>query len=196
MTTSLLELLQKLIECIDGEYFVSDGALLGIIREGGLIKYDKDIDIYLLKNSKININKLTKNNIKIVKHYLCDKVYDDNNDKPKLHPWNEYISYKKLIYPNLDRKRLFEKCKSIYPSEKIECVYTNPHIDVFYLDDDLSFEYGYLTSKYKYSKDELFPLQTNNTFGFDIYIPNKPIRVLERLYGTSWYIPNPLHKIF
>ena len=47
--TNLIEILQKLIECIEGEYFVSDGALLGIIREGKLIEYDKDIDIYLLK---------------------------------------------------------------------------------------------------------------------------------------------------
>lgn len=196
MTTSLIELLQKLIECIDGEYFVSDGALLGIIREGKLIEYDKDIDIYLLKNSQININKLTKNNIKIVNHYLCDKVYDPSNEKPRLHAWNEYLSYKKLYYPKLDRKRLIEKVRPMYDEEKKECLFTNPHIDIFYLDDNLSFDYGHLTSKYKYSEDELFPLQTNNRLGFDIYIPNKPIRVLERLYGTSWYIRNPLFKIY
>ena len=193
---SLLNILERLINCIEGEYFISDGALLGIIREGKLIDYDKDIDLYLFKNSRINFNLLTENNLNIVNYYLCDKVYDPCNEKAKVHRWNEYLSYKKLLYPNLDRRRLIEKCKPTYEKEKKECLYTNPHIDIFYLDEDLSFNYGYLTNKYKYSTDELFPLQTNNTLGFEIYIPNNPIKVLERIYGTSWYIRNPLFKIY
>lgn len=193
---SLLNILERLIECIEGEYFISDGALLGIIREGKLIDYDKDIDLYLLKNSKINFIKLSKNNLEICKYYLCDKVYDPCNPKAKVHEWNTYLSYKKLIYPNLDRRRLFHKCKDLYLTEKKETNYSNPHIDIFYLNDDLSFEYGYLTSKYKFSNKELFPLKLNNTLGFNIYIPNNPISVLERLYGTSWHIKNPLFKIY
>jgi len=193
---NLLEILQKLIECIEGEYFVSDGALLGIIREGKLIEYDKDIDIYLLKNSFININKLTKNKLSIVNHYLCDKVFDAKNEKPIIHKWNEYLSYKKLYYPKLDRKRLIEKVRATYDEEKKDCIFTNPNIDIFYLNENLSFDYGFLSDKYKYYDDELFPLQINNTLGFDIYIPNKPIKVLKRLYGTSWNIKNPLFKIY
>ena len=170
---NLLEILQKLIECIEGEYFVSDGALLGIIREGKLIEYDKDIDIYLLKNAFININKLTKNKLSIVNHYLCDKVFDAKNEKPIIHKWNEYLSYKKLYYPKLDRKRLIEKVRATYDEEKKDCIFTNPNIDIFYLNENLSFviddenqillkiNYSFSTTQF-YDQDKFNKLNQDN----------------------------------
>ena len=57
----LKQILKELIPYIKGDWFVGDGALLGLIREKGLIEYDNDIDIYLLPDSSINLeNSLLK----------------------------------------------------------------------------------------------------------------------------------------
>ena len=52
----LLSVLKELIPCFKGKWFVGDGALLGIIRGGGLISYDSDIDIYIMEDTIIDLN--------------------------------------------------------------------------------------------------------------------------------------------
>ena len=52
----LLGVLKELEKCLIGKWFIGDGALLGIIRGGGLISYDNDIDIYILEGTEIDLN--------------------------------------------------------------------------------------------------------------------------------------------
>jgi hypothetical protein len=56
-------------------YFVADGTLLGIIREGELIPHDTDLDFYIFGNKKnvkfVNIKKFIKFNKPI---FLDSKV--------------------------------------------------------------------------------------------------------------------------
>ena len=78
MDNKLKNMLKDLISCIEGDYIVADGALLGITREGGLLKDDDDIDLYILPNTKINWDKLPIN-INIIKiiyviKYTMDKI--------------------------------------------------------------------------------------------------------------------------
>ena len=92
--TNLTEILKELTNHIKGDWFVSDGALLGLTRNGKLIPWDKDIDIYLLPNSTID---LSNSHLCSQEYYLCDKVYDPCNPKEKLNTWTEYCSYKRCF---------------------------------------------------------------------------------------------------
>ena len=56
MKEILKEMLKNLIPCIEGKWFVGDGALLGIIRNGDLLDFDDDVDIFILPVTKINWN--------------------------------------------------------------------------------------------------------------------------------------------
>ena len=51
----LKEMLKEIIPFIDGEWFLSDGGLLGIIRNKDLLDHDDDLDLYLMPNASINI---------------------------------------------------------------------------------------------------------------------------------------------
>ena len=46
-------MLKDLIPCIEGKWFVGDGALLGLIRKGDLLEFDDDIDIFITPETKI-----------------------------------------------------------------------------------------------------------------------------------------------
>ena len=51
MDNKLKNMLKDLISCIEGDYIVADGALLGITREGGLLKHGTNflININIIK---------------------------------------------------------------------------------------------------------------------------------------------------
>ena len=74
----LIELLKNLIPKINGMWYLADGALLGLVREGKLIDYDNDIDLYILEDTTID---LTDSILEQQQYYLCNKIYNPNNDK-------------------------------------------------------------------------------------------------------------------
>ena len=131
----LLNNLEKLINCIEGEYFISDGALLGYRREKKLIEYDDDIDIYLLPNSYINKNKLKEYDIDIQKYYICDKIYSKNYTKIKKNKWFEYLDHMRNLEENknLNRAELFLKASKTYKEKSIDIEFSYPYIDIFYI---------------------------------------------------------------
>ena len=188
-------MLKDLIKCIDGPWFVGDGALLGLIREKGLIEYDNDIDIYLLPDSSINLeNSLLKKQ----KYYMDTKIYDINNPVYKCNNWNEYLAYKRVIHRDLklNRASLMKMARPTYDNEKIVAEFTLPYIDVYYLKDDSS---KYILDNWDniyFNYNEINDLQVNNDLGYDVPIPNEPHSILKRQYGSSYMVPDKNFKYF
>ena len=60
----LKENLKNLIPAIRGDWFLSDGGMLGIERSGDLIPFDNDLDIYLLPGSSIDPDILESQGLK------------------------------------------------------------------------------------------------------------------------------------
>lgn len=200
MKEELKEMLQALIPCISGRWFISDGALLGIVREGDLIDYDDDIDIFIFPDTIINFDKLNSK-FSHYKDYMCYKVYNGTNEKPKFRSdWNRFNSYYSSLpmYYRHNRAELFSVCSKVYKEERIEMKYTLPWLDIFTLEEDeenkrFLVPYYFNKKLFYYNYDEL-QLNINYDLGFKIYIPNKAESILERQYGSEWRIPNKNFK--
>ena len=195
----LLNNLEKLINCIEGEYFISDGALLGYKRENKLIQHDDDIDIYLLPNSYINKNKLKEYDIDIQKYYICDKIYSKNYTKIKKNKWFEYLDHMRNLEENknLNRAELFLKASKTYKEKSIDIEFSYPYIDIFYLKELNDTEYIlplYLGNIHScnYFKIPKIWCKTNkvNFCGIEnVSLPNNIDDILYLLYGKNWKIP-------
>ena len=194
--TILKEMLQELIPFIKGPWFLSDGGLLGIVRNGDLLNHDDDLDIYLMPGTIIEIP--DDHNLAICDYYMEQKVY--RKDEPKFNPnlWLEYLSYLRCIPEarGMNRSQLFSLAKSRYAVEQIVPEFSKPYIDIFKLEygEPLSYHYciPYWTDfkNQYYTITEVENLQENNDLGFKIFIPKKTEDVLERLYGKDWRIEN------
>jgi len=111
----LVNVLRELIPCIKGKWFIGDGALLGLTREKKLISYDNDIDLYFLEDTKID---LTDSILEQQQYYICNKIYNPNNDKEKHNPWLEYCSIIKLRNPKFNRSQVLLEAKKDYHLKK------------------------------------------------------------------------------
>ena len=187
-------MLKEIIPIFEGTYFISCGALLGIVREGDLLEHDDDIDIYILPTTIINWYKLPEK-YKYFKDYMAFKIYDEANEKPKpSSDWLRYIRYTRTLpkYRGFNRAQL---CKAIAPTyrDEIICNLTTLYnIDIFVLEnDELNDRYRipYLWNKkeFYFTKEEC-KTEIDSTLGFNIRIPRNPKEVLERTYGKEFMI--------
>ena len=197
----LLSVLHRLIQCINGPWFIGDGALLGLIREGGLLPHDHDIDIYLLPESTISRNALKTKGLDIEHYYLNAKIYDKDYFYKKLNPWTEFLSTKKLMYPELNRAQLTANFSQEYKTKKIQNIHTQNHIDVFYL----TVKDDYYRSIYRvpywghllfFLPEEVENLQPAELHGLPVFIPNNAKEILRRQYGSDWRVPKPEWKYY
>jgi len=191
----LLDMLEELIPNINGKWFLSDGALLGLHRDKKLIDWDYDLDLYVLEDTTIDLE-LT--NLQKQKYYMCDKIYNANNVFQYSNPWLEYIRYKRLLpqYKNLNRGQITKQISQDYKTEKIIKEFTSPHIDVFTLkkeNDRYVYKDG-LYSRMFYLQEEIEDLEVIYYNGIAINIPSKTEVILERLYGSDYMIPNPNYQ--
>lgn len=197
--TKLLKILEDLILCIEGEWFIGDGALLGYRREGKLIEYDDDIDIYLLPGSKINTNKLKECNLSYQDYYFCGKVYDENNIKQKKNKWWEYVDYIRNQEKNKSKNRykLYALAKETYKESCIEHTFTYPYIDIYYLEELNDREYIlpvyyaniHSCNYFKTPKEWCTTNKVNFCGVENVKIPNNIDDILYLLYGKNWKIP-------
>ena len=190
----LLSLLERVSDCIEGAWFVGDGALLGIHRKGDLIEYDDDIDIFLLPGSELNYKKLNECGIESEYYYLNEKVYDPKHEYIKKNAWKEYTSAMKLGCPDYNRADLIHMAAISYGDNKIQNKHTTPNIDVFYLKDMGDYYSVDNWEEYVcYYKTEIIDLERIRLHGIEIYIPNILHRdnILSRQYGDDYMIPNP-----
>ena len=198
----LLEVLEKLIPCIKGKWFIGDGALLGITRGGGLIPYDHDIDIYILEDTEID---LTNSELEVQDYYVCKKIYSPTNEIEKKNTWREWISVLKPHYPHFDQQKMFEYAATdttecgLYKENKIKPKFTKNHIDIFTLyKKDNTWQLKQLVAnkmKIPYYQSDL-ELTSTNVLGFPVNIPNNAEEVLERQYGYDWRHPNKNFKYY
>jgi len=192
-------MLKDILPCIEGKYIIADGALLGLMREGDLLEFDDDIDIYILPETKINWDKLP-NKYKHYKDYICMKVYNGEDQIPTKNEWLRFISYKRTCYEYLgfNRSELTSAISDDYKTEKIISQYSNLWIDIFVLvyDDEhdlYRLPYHWNGTEFYFTPEE-FKSQINNSLGFDIKIPKNPKQVLERIYGPNWIIEEKAHQ--
>ena len=189
----LLEVLKELIPHIKGKWFVGDGALLGLVREGKLIDNDNDIDIYILEDTIIDLNDSI--NLKLQKYYICDKVYDINNKKDKQNTWLEWCRHIKCFNRTFNRSQVFLEAAKEYKQKQIIPEFTINHIDIFTLKKNENKTYTTTWDNIYYTEEDL-QLKENYDLGFKVYIPNNAETILERQYGETWKIPNPDFKYF
>ena len=188
-TKDLLKLnLKRLIPAIRGDWFLSDGGLLGIERQGDLIEWDNDLDIYLLPGSTIDKDILREQGLETQDYYSDTKVYNPLLEKNKLNTWKEYMSYQRVLNRDkkLNRSQIMKLSSIDYKENKIIPKFTYPYIDVYYLRDDLSVNEWNI----KYDEKDM-DLEENFDLGFKIYLPNNRDKVLTMLYGEDWRIPDP-----
>lgn len=195
----LIGLLKELVTLLKGNWILSDGALLGIIREGGLIKWDDDIDLILDEDCKIDLN---GSDLKIQEYYCCDKVYHPDNEKVKKNKWTEYCSYIKMNNMKLGRKDILSLASETYKEEAKEIEFTKNHIDIFRVKKDTSTgkylfkgAWGNFKPNDYYTEEEMKGC-VDHTLGFPVRIPCNAEEVLERIYGKDWRIPNKDFKYY
>jgi hypothetical protein len=195
----LLSMLKELTNCIKGKWFLSDGGLLGIIRENKLIEWDDDLDIYLLPDSYIDMDKLSKTSLNYYDYYCCGKIYRNNNEKFTKSTWNEYCSYlrsSRFKNKKINRCELYKVAKPSYNENKKEIKFTFPFIDILQLkkENDLYKVNGNCFDEVYYTNDEVDNLKYYNLNNIDIFIPNNSHNILKRLYGENYLQPNPKWK--
>ena len=182
----LLDILSEVREYIEGDWFLGDGGLLGVIREGRLIKHDTDLDIYLLPNAKINIPE--NSHLKIQNYYMDRKLYDDRNPPNKLNKWLEYTSFIRTQNLHLNRPQFCKLASESYKQKGIKPVFTKYSVDIYQLKiNNGVYVYDHWPNFF-FKKDEVEHLQTNNSLGFEIKIPNNAVNKLKRQYGEEWNI--------
>ena len=187
-------MLKEILPIFEGTYFVADGALLGIVREGDLLEHDDDIDIYILPTTIINWHKLPEK-YKYFKDYMCFKIYDESNEKPKpKSDWLRFIQFTRTLpkYSGYNRAKLCKEIAPTYRDKIIPNITTLYNIDIFVLEDDSindSYRIPYLWNKqeFYFTKEEC-KTEIDSTLGFNIRIPRKPLEVLERIYGKEFMI--------
>ena len=197
--TKLKIMLKDIIKIIEGPWFVADGCLLGIIREGDLLEFDDDIDIYILPGTKINWDKLD-NKYKYYKDYMAYKIYDREDKVISENEWLRFLSYKRTMpeYYRYNRCQLTEAVATDYKYEKITRKYPSVWIDIFELIYDVRHNLYRIPFHWCGHEFHFTPTECDgtydNTLGFDIIIPKNPKQVLQRIYGINYLIENRDHQ--
>ncbi len=189
----LKEMLKDLIPCIEGKWFVADGALLGLMRTGDLLDFDNDIDIYILPQTKINWDKLP-NKYKHHKDYMCYKIYNGEDTVPSENEWLRFLAYKRTCYEyyGYNRAELTKSISKDYRKQKVNRKYPGLWIDIFVLVYDnkhnlYRIPYHWNGSEFYFTATECDGMH-DNRLGFDMILPKNPKQVLERIYGSNWII--------
>jgi len=186
-------MLKELVPYIRGPWFLGDGGLLGIVRNKKLIPYDKDLDIYLLPGSYIDIKKMNESSLKFQKYYALDKVYREDNELSKENSWLAYCSLIKGKNKKLNRAQIMKLASKTYPTEKKQVKFTSPWIDIFYLykKDNHYYIQNEMWSHLYFTQNEIESIGHDMSLGFPINIPHDNIDILRRFYGEDWNIPIP-----
>lgn len=142
------------------EYWLDYGTLLGAIREQKFLSHDT-IDIDIGLNQK--------------DYWKVRKLLDNQSIFKYKHIWRAELT--------------------IYESEDV-------HMDLFFYKEDANFMYSYaylgnkiqgginIESGMKCLKENIYPLQYMDFYGYRVTIPNNPETHLSEHYGETWKIPD------
>ena len=197
--TKLKEMLKDIIKIIEGPYIVADGCLLGIIREGDLLEFDNDVDLYIFPGTKINWDKLP-DKYKYYKDYMCYKISDGEDKVVSENEWLRFVAYKRTCfqYIGYNRSEICQDVAKYYKYEKIDKQYGSYWIDVFNLVYDDRHNLYRIPFHWRGQEFYFTPSESegqhNDTLGFDIVIPKNPKEVLKRIYGSNYMVENRTHQ--
>ena len=167
---NILNMIRKTLKDVDSifknndiTYWMNGGTLLGAIRNGDVIPWDDDADLYVLLKDKDKILSLkpifNKYGYDIVEHWIGFKIF----------PLNGY---------KINNKKEFN--------------YKFPFVDIFITEQEGdkvidNAEYcRYLWPNSYFKINELYPLKSYKFNNFELMGPNDPIPYLDRLYGRDW----------
>ena len=158
----LFQTIMKILQNNNLNFILFYGSLLGVLREDNFIDGDDDVDILL---DRKDADKL----LSIVSSH-------DN------------ISYRYGVSHN-EQYNLFQLyLNNNTHSEDVLSLF-GP-IDIYYIDIDKQNNIISLPWEDEiYCYNDIYPLKPINIYGYDVFIPNKALQIIERGYGKDWMIP-------
>jgi phosphorylcholine metabolism protein LicD len=184
-----LDVLKKLISALDKydiKYYLDFGTLLGAVRDKGLIPWDDDIDISILKKNDYN-------KIQYVLKELNDKyklrtyIYTFKESLNKFHKKCKIHTNQDLSFVNSDNLQIAKVRNNIF------WIFGRGNVSI-----DIFFKYKYNNNLFwfadgksnkipsKIMQDELIKI---NFYDLECYIPKNYDEYLTALYG-DWKTPN------
>ena len=142
-------------------FFIFYGTLLGIVRDGNIIKYDDDIDILIdVKDKEKVLSEISNQNIYKINEINSNEYFVQLNKKD-----GDIISCVDLYFyiNNPDNNYIIEKHNFLSFIE-------NPKYSIHI------------------PKDLIFPLQESRIFE-NVKLPNNGEKLCEFLYGKNWKLP-------
>jgi len=160
-------------------FWVTNGTLLGLIREQRILPWDKDLDIGILNSTNKDkiIDLFLKEGYTLMDYGLHSDyvVFEFKNTEIDFNFFNE-------------RNDIFQSLWRVAKNSKVLALIR------FFLDfvnlDSSSFKFLWTNKGYGINKQDLFPLKIKFILNQSFIIPNNPENVLEFLYGTNWQTPN------
>ena len=173
-----IEFIQNILNTTGKMFFFDMGTLLGIIREGHLLKHDIDIDVGMIVNSENEkeriLSLLLQNNCKLQSKYIIEEL-----GTVEISLLMNDIKFDINYYYTDGNKSI---CYLMAPSKA--------H-DEFPQKIILNKNEGRVI---KLSVPSINEVSTTNILGPNINIPKNPEEYLANRYGINWRIPDKKYK--
>lgn len=164
--SDISDLKKLLSECaqylndVNCNYQISDGTLLGIIREGDLIPWDNDIDMIIFEKDE-------KYFIECMQSRFGKRFHVGKGLHRLFNQYNQYIDF--YVYTFEDDIALPKGPFLKFLTKNFK---PNKHLVL-----------------HKHKKESLLPVKQVEWNNCKLNIPAQPINVLEECYGRDWMIP-------
>lgn len=213
----ILKYFDELCQKHDIKYWLSSGNCLGVARHGGFIPWDDDIDVEMLREDYLKLEKVFKETDDYVlqtwkndegyfrpfakmrdKHSFIDEGTFDCNYKYRgvyidvfsLEKSNTFI-YRVCGRFTCEILKIFEK-KTHFKILKYFAFYLISFFRVvFYLSPNKKLRHAYGIGWYKNIRDEkdIFPLKRVDFEGVQVNVPNNVDGYLRKIYGDYMKLP-------